>query len=59
LSANDLSARTVEVSSYADRHLVPVTGLSADTTYFVKVIAADKNGRTVESTILMKKTKAQ
>ncbi|RZA05172.1 MAG: hypothetical protein EOP11_13400, partial [Proteobacteria bacterium] len=59
LSADDLSARTVEVNGYADRHLVSVAGLNADTTYFVKVIAADKNGRTVESTILMKKTKAE
>jgi hypothetical protein len=59
LSADNLTVLNQEVTQYADTHVVTVSGLNADTIYYVKVIAADKNGRTVESVVLMKKTKAQ
>jgi len=59
LSADDLSLRSVEVNQYSDTHVVTISGLNADTIYYVKVIAADQSGKTKESIVLMKKTKAQ
>ncbi len=57
LTAADLTYRTVSVNDYNDTHVVGVTGLAADTTYFFQVIAVDSSGRTVESVVISKRTK--
>ena len=58
LSVDNLTLRSDEVASYSDTHVVTLSGLNPDTNYYVKVVATDKNGRTMESTVLMKRTKA-
>jgi hypothetical protein len=50
--------QVVEVTEYLETHIVNVEGLTESTTYYFQVIAVDKNGRTVESVIVMKRTKA-
>jgi hypothetical protein len=59
LSPDDLSLQAIDVSTYAEAQLVPVTGLSPNTTYYLQVIAVDQAGRTVESVVIMKRTKTQ
>lgn len=59
LSATDLSLQAIAVDSFAEAQLVNVTGLQANTAYYFQVIAVDRNGRTVESAVMMKRTKAQ
>ncbi len=58
LSPDDLSLQILQVTDYAETQLLPVNGLSPDTNYYFQVIAVDRNGRTVESVILSKKTKS-
>ncbi len=50
--------QSVEVTDYLETHLVSVDGLTESTTYYFQVVAVDRNGRTVESTVVMKRTKA-
>jgi hypothetical protein len=57
LSPDDLSYRSIVLDEFAESQLVGVTGLSASTNYYFKVVAVDANGRTVESTVLFKRTK--
>jgi hypothetical protein len=59
LAADNLNHRSVAIDTFADTHLVPVTGLSPDTVYYLQVIAVDSNGRTIESVVIMKRTKLQ
>lgn len=57
LSATDLTHRSIAIDDYRESQLVNVTGLNPSTSYYFKVIAVDKNGRTMESTVLFKRTK--
>jgi hypothetical protein len=57
LDANNLNHRSIAIDDYRESQLVNVTGLAKSTNYYFKVIAVDKNGRTVESTVLFKRTK--
>lgn len=57
LSATDLTHRSIAINDYRESQLVNVTGLNPSTSYYFKVIAVDKNGRTMESTVLFKRTK--
>jgi len=57
LSATDLTHRSIAIDEYRESQLVNVTGLAKSTNYYFKVIAVDKNGRTMESTVLFKRTK--
>ncbi len=50
--------QSVEVTDFAETHLVNVGGLTESTNYYFQVVAVDRNGRTVQSTIVMKRTKA-
>jgi hypothetical protein len=59
LTADNLNLLSVVIDKFADTHLVPVTGLSPDTVYYLQVIAVDSNGRTIESVVIMKRTKVQ
>ena len=59
LSAADLSFKTVSVPDYKTTHIVAVTGLSPDTTYFFKVVAEDADGGVVESNLISKRTKTR
>ena len=59
LSADDLTYMSVNVTESLDTHIVGVTGLDPDTNYFFQVIATDSAGRTVESVVISKRTKAQ
>ncbi len=57
LAANDLSFRTVDVPNFAASHVVGVTGLSPNTTYYFQVTAIDQDGVSVTSAVISKKTK--
>lgn len=59
LSADDLTFMTLNVSESIETHIMGVTGLNPDTTYYIQVIASDSAGRTVESVVISKRTKAQ
>ncbi len=59
LSAEDLTHQTLNVTENLETHVVGVSGLNPDTTYFFQVIATDSAGRTVESVVISKRTKAQ
>jgi hypothetical protein len=58
LAADDLTLMSVAVDNFAETHLVAIPGLTPDTVYYFQVIAADSNGRTVESAVITKRTKA-
>ncbi|MGE3261637.1 MAG: fibronectin type III domain-containing protein [Bacteriovoracia bacterium] len=58
-SPTSLNLQAVSVDTFAETQLMSVTGLSPNTAYYFQVIAVDKNGHTVESVVLMKRTKAQ
>ncbi len=59
LSPTDLSLQTISVDNAAETHLLPVSGLTPNTVYYLQVIAVDSVGRTVESVVIMKRTKVQ
>jgi hypothetical protein len=58
-SPDNLSLQSIDVTNYAETHLVPVNGLQPNTSYYFQVIAVDKAGKTMESVILHKRTKTQ
>lgn len=59
LSADNLTHMSVNVTEQLETHIVGVTGLDADTAYYFQVVATDSAGRTVESVVIQKRTKAQ
>ena len=58
-SPANLTLMTVDVPTFTDIHLESITGLNPATTYYFQVIAADNTGKTVESVIIAKTTKAK
>lgn len=58
-SANDLSLMSLDVNTFADVQQIAIPGLNPSTQYFFQVVATDTAGRTVESVVIMKTTKAQ
>ncbi|MGZ3682572.1 MAG: fibronectin type III domain-containing protein [Bdellovibrionota bacterium] len=59
LSATDLSLMSIPVTTASDTQQLAVPGLNTSTQYFFQVVATDTAGRTVESVIISKTTKAQ
>jgi hypothetical protein len=58
-SASDLTLRTVTVNTASETQQLAVTGLNLSTQYFFQVIATDSAGKSQESVIISKTTKAQ
>lgn len=59
LTADDLSFKTVTIAEFKTTHIVAVTGLSPDTTYFFQVVAEDVDGLKRESNVISKRTKTR
>ena len=59
LTATEFNVQQIDVPTSAATHVITVTGLTPNTTYFIKVIASDASGRTQESVVITKKTKVQ
>lgn len=59
LSPSDLSFKTVIVEDFKATHVIAVTELNPNTTYYFKVIAEDADGGQVESNVISKKTKTR
>jgi Purple acid Phosphatase, N-terminal domain len=55
----NLTLQSIDVPAYSASQIVTVSGLSVNTTYYFQVIAVDQSGKTVDSVILNKTTKAQ
>jgi hypothetical protein len=58
-SATDLTLMSIDVATFAATQQLAVPGLTPSTQYFFQVVATDTAGRTVESVIISKTTKAQ
>lgn len=58
-SATDLMLMTLNVTTASDTQQMAVTGLAPNTQYFLQVIATDSAGKSVESVVISKTTKAQ
>ncbi|MFV1871862.1 MAG: fibronectin type III domain-containing protein [Oleiphilus sp.] len=54
--AEDTLDQTFNLTGFSTDHLVPVSGLLADTTYFFQVESSDLSGNTVTSNVLSFKT---
>lgn len=55
---SDLTLMQLSENTYSSgSHMFTVNGLQANTVYYVKVIAADNTGKTVESSVISKRTK--
>jgi hypothetical protein len=58
-SASDLTLRTVTVNTASETQQLAITGLNPSTQYFLQVIATDSAGKSQESVVISKTTKAQ
>jgi len=57
LTPDALTYRIIDISAYANTHVIFLEDLAPGTTYYLKVVARDETGRLHESVVIEKATK--